>query len=544
MESVNSQQPQIRLGIICTKELSYWKSLLLEKLLECPNAQLELILELPRQHDTRKIAYFLYNALTRFENLSFKLKNRKSAYKLIQDLPDSITRIPLQSSKDGGQLHIEQQQVIEIKRHSLDLVIQLEDAVFTSSLLDTVKIGIWKYWYWTALIDKKWPPGVWEVLHRFKYNCTKLIMITKQQTYELSRSYSGTDYESIIKNNQRFLLKSISFILRNVELLSKCGPGSGRITKTILNDRKFLDIAYKIPKNGALLFPVTKHLFRFFVSRLQKRITKESWILMYGFRQSLKNDLSKFQKIIPPEDRFWADPFIIQDEGKFHVYFEEVINRKKGHISVLTIDEQGSPTSSGIAISKPYHLSYPFVFKWQDNWYMIPESSQNKTIEVYRCLELPYKWEFAKCLMKNIDAADTTLFYHDDLWWMFTNIRNFPGYPNWDELYLFYAKSPLSTDWTAHPMNPIVSDVRTARPAGQIFKSNGSLFRPAQNCSNRYGYGIKIKRIVELNTLNYQEQEVQSIEPHWEKRITATHTFNKSGDLSIIDAKYKRYRFF
>lgn len=41
---------------------------------------------------------------------------------------------------------------------------------------------------------------------------------------------------------------------------------------------------------------------------------------------------------------------------------------------------------------------------------MIPESSANKTIELWKCTEFPLKWEKHSNLIENIEAVDSTPF--------------------------------------------------------------------------------------------------------------------------------------
>ena len=84
------------------------------------------------------------------------------------------------------------------------------------------------------------------------------------------------------------------------------------------------------------------------------------------------------------------------------------------------------------------------------------------------------------------------------------------------------------------------SDVRCARPAGNIFEQNGKIFRPAQNCSKRYGYGMQLREIITLNENEYEEKQIQSIYPNWQNDLIATHTLNQSGKLTVIDAQIKR----
>lgn len=76
----------------------------------------------------------------------------------------------------------------------------------------------------------------------------------------------------------------------------------------------------------------------------------------------------------------------------------------------------------------------------------------------------------------------------------------------WTDLLLFHADSPLGP-WTAHPMSPVVSNVRHARPSGRLFRRSGALLRPAQDCSRTYGGAISLRRIVTLTTTVYEEVE-------------------------------------
>jgi len=111
-----------------------------------------------------------------------------------------------------------------------------------------------------------------------------------------------------------------------------------------------------------------------------------------------------------------------------------------------------------------------------------------------------------------------------------------------DELCVYHADSPLARDWVPHSMNPVISDCKLARPAGNIYQQNGHTYRPSQNCSNHYGYGFNLNVIETLTEDEYKETPVSSVKPNWEKKIKGTHTFNRAGKLHIIDALLERRR--
>ena len=131
---------------------------------------------------------------------------------------------------------------------------------------------------------------------------------------------------------------------------------------------------------------------------------------------------------------------IIYKDNRYYIFIEEALYKSnKGHIALITMDEKGSYTKPVTVVERPYHLSSPFVFIWNNNYYMIPESFFNKTIELYKCIEFPGKWKFHKNLMTDIMAADSNLFYYQGKWWLFANVIENEGASIWDELFLFYA---------------------------------------------------------------------------------------------------------
>ena len=193
-------------------------------------------------------------------------------------------------------------------------------------------------------------------------------------------------------------------------------------------------------------------------------------------------------------------------------------------------------------LEMPYHLSYPFIFEFENDTYMIPESRANRTVELYKCTAFPRKWEFQKNLMTNCDVADCTLLQWQGKWWLFANRVETKGASLWDELFLYYSDSPLSDKWIPHPSNPIVSDVKSARPAGQLFVRDERLYRPSQNCSGHYGYGFNICEITKLTETEYEEKIVSKVEPKWDKHVIATHTINYADGLTVIDGQLRRRR--
>lgn len=272
---------------------------------------------------------------------------------------------------------------------------------------------------------------------------------------------------------------------------------------------------------------------------LSKLLPHRQWFLLYSKTAGVPESLEQFTPLFPPRPRSsWADPFPVEYGGRRYVFFEEVpaeSSPRKGRICLMELDSDGLPAIIKPIIEQPYHLSYPFVFCHEGTWYLVPESRQNRSVDLYRCTRWPDQWRLERSLLRNVELVDSTLHYHDGYWWLFAAAAEVPSGSPRRLLHLYYAKHLHSPVWTPHPLNPVVDDVGSSRPAGRLFTdAQGRLMRPAQDCSVRYGYGIVLNHVTELTPNRYTEQPVHHFAP--QKDQLATHTFNQSGSMVWIDA--------
>jgi hypothetical protein len=241
----------------------------------------------------------------------------------------------------------------------------------------------------------------------------------------------------------------------------------------------------------------------------------------------------------PPRDRYWADPFPIRVGNDCYIFHEEApFSTDKGRIVVSVVDGAGKTAGPIPVLERDYHVSYPFVFQWDGDFFMIPQTA-SRQVELYRCVSFPSQWKLERVLISDVTASDPTLAFLHGKWWLFANVPAYGTTWHHDELHVFHADSPLGP-WTPHRNNPIKSDVRSARPAGRIFERNGQFHRPAQDCSKRYGYAVSINRILRLDDEAYQEIEVDRIVPNGVPTMIGVHTFNQAGDLTVIDCLLRR----
>lgn len=277
---------------------------------------------------------------------------------------------------------------------------------------------------------------------------------------------------------------------------------------------------------------------------MQKLKFVDQWFVAFKFEDepSLPHALTGFQSMMPPKDRFWADPFPIERDGRYYVFIEELpFASNKGFISVMEVRADGSWTQPVKVLERDYHLSYPFLFEWQGDLFMLPETGQNRTVEAYRCHHFPDDWRLEKVLLENVNSADATLVQIGDHWWMFVNIGE-EGTELYDELHLYHADQPFGP-WVPHRNNPVKSDARSARPAGNLIQFEGGLYRPAQCCVPLYGSALSLNRVEQIDADMFSEQQVAHLTPDWLPGLLGAHTFNRAGRLTVVDGFQRTPRF-
>ena len=202
--------------------------------------------------------------------------------------------------------------------------------------------------------------------------------------------------------------------------------------------------------------------------------------------------------------RFVADPFMVKLDDLWHMFFEVLNNAPNlGEIGHATSKDALHWQYQRIVLKEPFHLSYPYVFRWKDDFYMTPETLGAEAVRLYRATRFPDQWALVKDLVPG-KHADPSIFYRDKKWWLFTC----PTPHQHDSLNLYSADDPIST-WTAHPCNPIISGNRSiARPGGRVIDYDGRLLRFTQDCVPTYGKQVRAFEITELTATTYKEHQV------------------------------------
>lgn len=262
---------------------------------------------------------------------------------------------------------------------------------------------------------------------------------------------------------------------------------------------------------------------------VKRAFYKPNWKL--AIRESFKENDSEYNAYIPEANYWCADPFIIKDGDSTYIFCEYCpSDSNKGTIAVGEY-KNGAIKKMRIIIEQCYHMSYPCVFKYDSAFYMIPETAQNKTIELYKAKRFPYEWELIKVLKENIRCFDSTVFMNDDE--LLVIASRLDGKKN--KICIFKLDMEYKT---VHLINE-TDDDGTGRPAGNIIFANNKLIRPAQVSTRKYGESISFKEITSLKS-DYKEKTIfqmqgKDIIVKSEKKVDRIHTFNRISNVEIID---------
>lgn len=238
--------------------------------------------------------------------------------------------------------------------------------------------------------------------------------------------------------------------------------------------------------------------------------------------------------------RYLADPFGLQRGEATHVFVEAFDYRTK---HAVIEHHEFSPglvwRHKSVVLSRPFHLSYPYLIEENGEIFMVPESHRAGEIALYRAEEFPNRWVRETALLPNVAGAEASLLRHEGRWWMFFTIVG-PKARDQRELHIAFADS-LTGPWTVHQQNPVVVDQAGARPGGTPFVGpDGFVILPVQDCSETYGGAIRFLR---FEILTPERIAVLPCGPRLSGELVSSshrdgcHTLSRCGNLTLIDTK-------
>lgn len=455
-------------------------------------------------------------------------------------LLQGVERIEVQPAGKGFVHRFPAEAIEVIRSKNLDVLIRFGFNILRGEILSSSKYGIWSYHHGDNDFYRGAPALFWEIYERNSISGAILQVLTEELDNGLvlcKGLYPTANSLWVTRNRLRPYWGSVYFLPMKLYELHQYGWDHVRRRSVPRAPYRGKQKIYRSPTNSAMLRWLGPAIIKKVVKRPFHREAVVHWkIALRIGREPLYHkagtpDMSGFRWIEPPRGHFYADPFLVKDTRVWLFFEDYLYNESRAAISVAEVQQDGSLGPVERCLDRPYHLSFPFVFQDNGEFYMVPESAGSGAVELYRAARFPYEWKLEKVLLQG-NFVDTTLYRKDGLWWLLTSAASAPEGAN--PLLLFFAET-LSGPWHFHISNPISTDVRLCRNGGRVFEHENKLFRWSQNGVPNYGRSLSLNEIEVLTPGEYREREVLQIQPSWSAGLIGTHAYDNAGQVEAID---------
>ncbi len=204
-----------------------------------------------------------------------------------------------------------------------------------------------------------------------------------------------------------------------------------------------------------------------------------------------------------------ADPFLVVKDDTLYLFYEEYRYRDKGIIKMISTCDLVTWSKPKVVLDEDFHLSYPWVFQHEGQWYMMPETSAVHEVRLYRAVnnQLDH-FEFVKAILIHnvigesllLDYCDSSIVNKDGKFFLFTTLNHGKG----NELHLYYSNC-LDGEYKRHPQSPLIVSDKYGRNGGSLLEHDGVLYRFAQDCDGEYGNNVHLFKVDTLTKNEYKE---------------------------------------
>lgn len=216
----------------------------------------------------------------------------------------------------------------------------------------------------------------------------------------------------------------------------------------------------------------------------------------------VSNPILQADEVSDVSARQLSHPFMVNHHGLWYMFFKVTQARSnQGDIGFATSGNGYYWNYQRVVLDEFFDLSYPCVFDWKGEYYMIPQSNEVGVVYLYKATSFPSEWTRLATIIHQKGIAPT-FFVNRDTCWLFL------GSEDHSTLRLFFATDVVGP-WTEHPKSPVISsDRHAATPAGRVIEYKGDLYRFALDCEPVYGNCIRVFEIDELSGASYRESEI------------------------------------
>lgn len=302
-------------------------------------------------------------------------------------------------------------------------------------------------------------------------------------------------------------------------------------------DSKFmLTCGGKIPNSVVVLRLFAKRTIADLVKILRSLFFKKKYTWYVRIQIGNSSTTQGIIDLENPENGYYADPFLFEHRDKIYLFVEEYsFSTSKGVVSVFILRGERFERL-GVCLEEIFHISFPNVFVDGDDIYMIPESSENRDVRLYRAVEFPLKWEFSIQLLTDISAVDSMIYRSNQDYFLLTTVDAYELGDHATNLCIYRSPQIVSSNWFESHLNPIIRDAEKGRNAGRYDVNLDSNVRIAQASEfGTYGKRIRLFEFQDLSLKEYSEAEMKLPELDIPSDSQGHHHLSSVRDIKAFD---------
>lgn len=255
------------------------------------------------------------------------------------------------------------------------------------------------------------------------------------------------------------------------------------------------------------------------------------------------NTQKPFAPISYSEKYWYADPLLFSWQGRDYLFVEEFDRKKsKGQIAVAEVVDLSKRMVFKSIIAEPYHMSFPMVFEWNGEIYMIPETSANHSINIYHADSFPYEWKLLSSIKTQQPLVDTIVVEKNSEYVTILSSEINKANPlevKYQKFRLFYSNlKELIPD---NVFNFAQTFNLEDRNAGGLIESDYCILPTQYSSLIDYGVKLSFRNISNQNNrIDVSHNELNILDVN-KKNIIGIHTYSKGEKVETIDVRYLKF---
>ena len=467
----------LRFGLLASgTTLRTWQADAVRSLLEVPGVKMSLLITdtrpTPDQAAVQRAARLLRSRTRLWDTYNNGWVGRRSRALRSVDMSDvlgDLPRVDVEVRKEGYSEYFPDGAVAEIRDHQLDVLLRFAFGIIRGDILDAARHGVWSFHHDDESHYRGSPPAYWELVDGRPVTGAVLQRLTDRLDGGriLHKGWFRSTPHSYVRNVDTVYLGSADWPARICRALL---AGDDKAAEGVLSDSTAP--VYRKPNDRQTTGFLVSQGKRFVQTQAQALTSADQWevgVVRAPLHRFLDPDFQPEVHWLGLGNRrqaYTADPFVLPGVEPM-VLYERFDHRKRiGEIWQADLNG-GNARPAGLPIDG--HASYPFVFSTGDRFHCVPQVAGPGVRLFARDGD---GWIEEGVVLADVRLLDPTIIRHDDRWWLF-GTRSGPW--SLTKLYAWWAED-LSGPWRPHLLNPLKTDVRSARPAGIPFHHDGRLF--------------------------------------------------------------------